>query len=241
MAVTNGNRQSVIKNTSNAVSPVNRRITWATNQSPPPPTLPSGDFLLVHIAVAANKSVQWVKHGTDNLTKATLSPMWRNTPGVRHEFWYKNSSDASTPESGLKQIQVQFNSTYFNGVSICAMCFSGATGIGTTHYFGNQATPHTRSMSVSAGSQVYGASTSTGAYVKMIMDGVNVLPANLKPNQANINKVVVGALTTSPVSAGTIDVVAQPNPFGVGTNVAIEILASGGGGGSTRGRRILIT
>ena len=239
MAVSNGNRGGVTRNTA-ATSPAWRRAQWLASQSPAPPSLPSGDFLLVHIALPQNKAIQYVKHGTDTLTEATLSPNWRSTPGIRHEFWYKDSSDASTALSGVQNIEVQFASSMFNGFRITAMCFSGATGIGTLHYFGNNGRTHTRTMSVSEGSQVYGVGTSTGAFTKMVMDGVDVLPANLQPNQANIQKIIVGALTTSAVSAGTIDVTAQANVGGITTNTAIEILASGGGG-STRRRRILIT
>jgi len=238
MAVTNGNRQSVIRNTA-ATSPSWRRAKWLTTQSPAPPSLPSGDFLLVHLAISLDKSVEWVKHGADFLTKATLTPTYIANTGIRHEFWFKDSSDPSTPLSGSRNIQVQFNSSNFNGFNICAMCFSGASGIGTRHFVGNNGRTNTVTMPVSAGSQVYGTGTSTGAYTKMVMDGVNVFPSNLKPNQANIMKVVVGALTTSPVSAGTIDVTAQAIVGGISTNAAIEILASSGGGGSTR-KRILI-
>jgi len=237
MAVSNGNRGGVTRNTA-ATSPAWRRAKWLTNQNPAPPSLPSGDFLLVHIAIPQNKSIQYVKHGTDNLTRFNSSPKWISSAGIRHEFWFKDSSDAATPLSGVQNIEVQFNSSIFNGFRITAMCFSGASGIGTQYYFGNNGRTHTRTMSVSEGSQVYGTGTSTGAFTKMVMNGVDRLPATLQPNQANIIKIIVGALTTSAVSAGTIDVTAQANVGGVTTNAAIEILASGGGG-STR-RRIQI-
>lgn len=239
MAVSNGNRQSVIKNTA-ATSPSWKRLTWATNNSPAPPSLPSGDFLLVHISYAANQSLLHVKHGTDSLTRVSVSPAYiGSSTGIRHEFWFKDSSNASTALSGVQKIEVQFNSSFFNGVSVCAMCFSGASGIGTNYYYAVSGRTNTKTMSVSEGSQVYGTSTSTSAFTKMVMDGVDRLPANLKPNQGNINKIIVGALTTSAVSAGTIDVTAQANSGGACSNAAIEILASGGVSLRTR-RRILI-
>ncbi len=241
MAVSNGNRGGVTRNTA-ATSPAWRRAKWLTNQSPAPPSLPSGDFLLVHIAIPQNKAIQYVKHGTDNLTKFNGTPKWISAAGIRHEYWFKDSSDATTALSGVQNIEVQFNTSMFNGFRITAMCFSGASGLGTMHYFGVNGRTHTRAISVSEGSQVYGIGTSTGAFTKMVMDGVNVFPANLQPNQANIIKVIVGALTTSAVSAGTIDVTAQAVTGGVTTNAAIEILASGGGGGggSTRRRTIIV-
>lgn len=230
MAVGNGNRESVVKNTS-AAAPSWRVLTWATSNSPPPPTVVSGDFLLIHVTYANNIALSSVTHDGDALTKA--GSKWQVSPtGQRHEFWY-----LPTPVAGVKEIKVTFASSMYNGISVCAMCFSGASGIGTIQYFGESSTPHTRSVSVSADSMVYGTSSSDGTYTNMIMDGVTVLPVNLKPNQVNVNNIVVGALTTSPVSAGNINVTATA-PSGDVSNVAIEIQASGSSG-STR-RRIII-
>lgn len=217
MAVSNGNRESTVKNTS-AVVPSWINLTWATADSPAPPTVAAGDLLLIVLSYANNIALNHVRHDGDDLTRAGGG--WLTSAGLRQEYWY-----ITAPASGLKEITVQFASAMFNGVSVCAMCFAGASGIGVLDTNDISATPHTQSITVSEGSMVYATMSSTGSHTSIAIDGTTILPANFEPNQVNVNKIVSGAWTTSSLSAGSIDVVTS-QPTGSLSNSSIEILAT---------------
>jgi len=215
MAVTNGNRESVVKNTSPS-GPAWRVLEWFTAHSPPPPSVASGDVLLIVISYANNMGIDSVTHNGDDLTR--VDGGWLSSAGIRQEYWYLD-----TPETGVRDIEVTFTTTIFNGISVCAMCFNGATGIGNIIKTDISNTPHTESLSVSSGSAVYTTIASTGAHTSITIDGNVTLPANFEPNQSNVNRIVSGAWSTTPTSAGNINITGT-QPFGSISLSAIEVL-----------------
>lgn len=224
MAIANGNRGSGSKST---VSPAWTVATWAN--TPNPPSVASGDFLLVAVSYAANIAMSNVTHAGNNLTRA--GGQWLSSAGITHEFWY-----TATPTTGVQTIECTLASSYFSPLAITAMCFSGASGIGTISFNDSSATPHSDTFAVTDGSMVFTYATSTTAHTSIEIDGTVVLPANFEPNQFNINKIVSGAWTTTPIS-GTSVTTETVQFTGSISNSSIEIQASGGGGG---GRRIFL-
>lgn len=220
MAVNHNNRESVVKNTA---SPSWTTASWTTVQSPPPPSMSGADLLLLHIVFGNNISVSSVTHNGNSLTKAGSN--YFSSLTQREEFWYMTSPDSSG------NIVVTLSSAMFNGISITAMGFSGASGVGTPIFNGATASPHVRSRTVLDGSMVFVSGISTVATDDITIDGVVTTGAsgNLRPNQQNVNKIVSGMWSNSAHSAGSINTETDASSSGNITNSFIEIQASGGG------------
>ena len=230
MAVGKGNRQSVIKNTAPAAWTV---ASWLKSESPATPSMTGADLLLVHVVFGNNIAVSGITHNGNALTK--IGHNYFSGLGQREEFWYMLA-----PDSGSQDIVVTLNSAMFNGMSICAMGFTNATGIGLHAFNGANPTEHARTRTVSDGSMVYVTGISTVSHDDITIDGVQILPANLKPNQANVNDVVSGAISNSAHSAGTISTETDATIGGSITNSYVEIVDGNGGGGGSRRRLIII-
>lgn len=225
MAVSHGNRAATIKNTAAAAWTT---ATWATSDSPAPPSVASGDLLLIGVALASNITISSCTHNGIALTSAGAH--YHSSLGVKEQFFY-----TTTPSTGIQNIVVTLSSAYFSGISISAMCFAGASGVGTPVWNDASSDPNTQSYSVSAGSMMYATGGSNVAHDDITIDGnvVTGVSGNLSPNQSNINKIYSGSWSGSSHSAGSITIETD-GTSGVISNSHIEILASGGGGGSRR-------
>lgn len=226
MAVLSISRQSTIKNTA-ATAPAWRVATWATSDSPSPPSMNSCDFILVHVVFGNNVAIQSITHDGNALTKK--AHQWFSGLSQREEFWYMKN-----PSTGIKEIKVTLASSMFNGMSICVMGFNNVNDIGTHSFNGTSNTPHVRNRNVSAGSMIYMSGISTTAHSNFSIDGTSIPTGNFKPNQANVNDILSGAWSPSSHSAGSIATQTATAGPGTITNSYVEILAAGGGGGSRR-------
>jgi hypothetical protein len=211
MAVSHGNRESVIRNTAAAAWTT---ATWATSDSPAPPSMSGADLLLVHIVFGNNIATNSITHNGNSLTK--IGSNYFSGLGQREEFWYMLNPDSSG------NIVVNLASAMFNGISICAMGFVGATGIGGHGFNGAGSDPNNQNRTVGEGSMVYVTGISTVAHTSITIDGSTILPANFEPNQVNVNDIVSGAWSTSSHSAGTI-ATATDAQFSNITNSYVEI------------------
>ena len=125
------------------------------------------------------------------------------------------------PPTGNNDIVVSFSGTMFTPVSLFAVSFTGSSGAGNFATNGASSTPHSRTLTVSAGSCIYGLGISNNAFTGIDIDG-SARPLEF---QHNTNKQTSGALSLVPLSAGSTSVVTKVN-WGSVSNSRVEIKES---------------
>lgn len=139
-----------------------------------------------------------------------------------------------TPPTGVNDIVVSFSATQNgSGISLAAMSFLGAGGIGNELSNGLSATPHSQPLTISANSIIYATGISNNTNTNYDIAG----SARTLLFQHNINKQCAGALSATGLASGSPNVITKAT-FGDITNYRIEIQEAGGGGGGRR--RIII-
>lgn len=139
------------------------------------------------------------------------------------------------PSNGNNNIVITFSGAQWNSTAIFARSFSGASGTGNTGFEDAANTPHSRSLTVSAGSRIFAMGNSNSAQNSgYVIDGVTQTNVG---NGFNINNQVEAAYSQI-LTAGskTVDTVTD---FGTITNYRIEIQEAAAPA-PTR-RRIIIT
>lgn len=127
------------------------------------------------------------------------------------------------PNTGNKNIVVNFSGSQFNSTSILAQSFTGASGIGNDSNTGALTSPNSQSLTVSENSVIYATGISSNAQ-SFGYDIGGSTRTNLFTH--NTNKIVEGALSATGLSAGAQNVTTKAD-FGTVTNYSVEILEAG--------------
>tara|TARA_R110001599_G_scaffold335510_1_gene552605 strand:+ start:71 stop:736 length:666 start_codon:yes stop_codon:yes gene_type:complete len=122
------------------------------------------------------------------------------------------------PPTGNNNIVVSFGGTMFTPVSMFAVSFTGSSGAGVFATNGASTTPNSKTLTVSAGSCIYGMGISNNAFTGIDIDG-SARPLEI---QHNTNKQVGGALSLVGLSAGSTSVVTKVTWSSV-SNSRVEI------------------
>ena len=123
------------------------------------------------------------------------------------------------PTSGTNQFVVNFSANQWSSTSMFAMSVHGTDGIGNHDSNDLGATPNSKTLVVSNGSAIFASGVSSNAFTGIDIDG----SARTLEYQHNTNSQVAGAISSIPLSAGTIDVVTKVTYNNV-TNQRFEIL-----------------
>lgn len=230
MAVGKGNRSQKNEYTA-ATAPAWRVATWSSGASPSPPNLSGADLLLVHFCFGNNIAASSVTHNGNSLTKAGSN--YFSGLSQREEFWYMTSPDATG------SIVITLASAMYNPICITAMGFTGVdttTPITGPTFNGATTSPHSRTRTITADSMVFVSGISTVSTDDITIDGTVTTGAsgNLMPNQVNNNKIISGMWSNAAHSSTSISTETDASSTTNITNSYIEIMASGGGGGTRR-------
>ena len=122
------------------------------------------------------------------------------------------------PPTGNNNIVVSFSGSVFSPVSMFAVSFTGSSGAGVFATNGASTTPNSKTLTVSAGSCIYGMGISNNAFTGIDIDG-SARPLEI---QHNTNKQVGGALSLVGLSAGSTSVVTKVTWSSV-SNSRVEI------------------
>ena len=127
------------------------------------------------------------------------------------------------PNTGNKNIAVNFSGSQFNSTSIFAQSFVGASGIGNDGNSGASTTPNSQSLTISENSIIYLTGISSNAQ----SFGYDIGGATVSNHFThNTNKIVEGALSATGLSAGSQNVTTKAD-FGTISNYRVEILEAG--------------
>lgn len=131
----------------------------------------------------------------------------------------------ANPSTGSNNVVVTLASNQWNPLSLQIFSATGSAGVGSTFFDQTAASPNTGSISVSAGSIVWGGGLTGSAVSQVITIDGSSRPLDYTHN---INNYTTGALSL-PLTAGS-----KTTSISGLTDVAcnyFEILESGGGGG----------
>jgi hypothetical protein len=125
----------------------------------------------------------------------------------------------ANPPSGTHAIKLTFSASVWNPVHMCAVSFTNCAGVGNSGSTGLLSSPHTKSLTVSEGSIIFGSAIATAAVTSVKINNINELEFT-----ANTNK-HIGAGLSSTLSAGSYDIVTEASLVDV-TNHRVEILGT---------------
>jgi len=181
------------------------------------PSLTGANLLLVHTVHAGNIATTSMTHNGNTMTK--IGSNYFSGLDQMEEFWYMDDPDSTG------NVVVTLASAMYNGISITAMGFNDAGGIGVHEFNGGTATDHTETITVSEQSLVFATGISINATDDITIDGDVQSGSGMMPNNANVNDIVSGSWSATNHSAGTIDIITDTTSGNI-TNSSVEILAA---------------
>ena len=130
-----------------------------------------------------------------------------------------------SPPTGSNNVSISFTAQQFNGVSVVIQSFHGCNGFGNFATNGLRRSPHSRTLTVSAGSVIYATAISSQTIDRYEIDAVN----EGELFEHNVNQQVSGVFSGILNTAGSKDVTA----FSISTafrltNSRFEIIESTG-------------
>jgi len=130
-----------------------------------------------------------------------------------------------SPPTGSNNVSISFTAQQFNGVSVVIQSFHGCNGFGNLNTNGLRSSPHSRTLTVSAGSVIYATAISTQTIDRYEIDAVN----EGELFEHNINRQVSGAFSGILNTSGSKNVTAiSPSSSFRLTNSRFEITESTG-------------
>jgi hypothetical protein len=174
----------------------------------------SDGLLLVTIAMSNTVTVTGMTYNGVAMTQV------RQDTSTTYSSRYATYSLAN-PASGSNNIVISFSASQWNSTAIFAQSYSGCGGIGNTGYNDAATTPHSRSLTISAGSSIFAMGNSSSAQnFGYVIDGVTQTNVG---NGFNINNQVEAAYSAVITTAGskTVNTVTD---FGTITNYRIEVI-----------------
>lgn len=182
----------------------------------------SGQDLIVALGLTSTSgvpnfsSVLW-----NGVAMNTVINANRGSLGYREAIFHLPS--AST---GTQTLTVNLSAVSGNPCQIIIAGIDNSNGIGVTGSNGLNATPNSQNLTISADSKIFGVTSSFVSVNSITIDGVS---ETLLGN-ANTNRYMAGAFSSSNLTAGSKNV-SMANGFSQLTNMRVEILDGGGGGG----------
>lgn len=174
----------------------------------------SDGLLLVTIAMANTVSVNGMTYNGIAMTQVRQDTS--ATFSSRYASFY-----LINPASGSNNIVITFSAAQWNPTAIFAQSYSNCGGIGNTGYNDSATTPHSQSLTISAGSSIYLMGNSNNAQsFGYVIDGVTQTNVG---NGFNINNQVESAYSAVIATAGSKTVTTTVD-FGTITNYRIEVL-----------------
>lgn len=197
--------------TNSNLNPASSTQTLAHNQN-----TGTGRLLLVTIAMSNTVTVTGMTYAGTPMTQ--IQQTTSTTYSSRYASFY-----LLNPTTGSNNIVVSFSGNQWNTTAIFARSYTGAGGIGSFGYNDASSTPHSRTLSISAGSSIFAMGNSSSAQnFGYVIDGVT--QSNVG-NGFNINNIVEAAYS-SPIATGGSKTVNTVTDFGTITNYRIEVKES---------------
>lgn len=173
----------------------------------------SDGLLLVTIAMSNTVSVNGMTYNGVAMTQVQQTTS--TTYSSRYATFY-----LLNPATGSNNIVITFSSNQWNSTGIFAQSYSGADGIGNYGYNDAANTPHSQSLTISAGSSIYLMGNSSNAQsFGYVIDGVTQTNVG---NGFNINNQVESAYSAVIATAGSKTVTTTVD-FGTITNYRVEV------------------
>jgi len=189
----------------------------------------SDGVLIVAITMASTVNYSSVTYGGQAMTLVYN----QNRTGLSQRMAFYS---LDTPPTGNNNVVINFSGSQWNPISIHARSFTGCGGIGNITNTGGVATPNIKSLTISQDSLVMVTACSINAITSIEIPQGTV--RTFVTHNTN-RQVGTGAISVDGGhNAGSISLETN-STFGNITLDAVEILASGGSGGGSR-RRILI-
>lgn len=176
----------------------------------------SSSFLTVTIAMSNTVSVTGMTYAGVAMTQARQDVS--TAYSSRYATFY-----LINPTNGTNNIVISFSGPQWSSTAIFAQSYSGADSIGNTGFVDGGATPHSQSLTISAGSIIFAMGNSSSAQNSgYIVDGVTLTNVG---NGFNINNQVEAAYSGVIATAGS-KTVTTITDFGTITNYRIEVKES---------------
>lgn len=173
----------------------------------------SDGLLLVTIAMSNTVSVTGMTYNGVAMTQV------RQDTSATYSSRYATYR-LTNPSTGSNNIVISFSGAQWSSTAIFAQSYSGCGGIGNTGYNDAASTPHSQSLTISAGSSIFAMGNSSSAQnFGYVIDGVTQTNVG---NGFNINNQVEAAYSAVIATAGskTVDTVTD---FGTITNYRVEV------------------
>jgi hypothetical protein len=172
-----------------------------------------GSLLTVTIAMSNTVSVIGMTYAGVAMTQARQDVS--TSYSSRYATFY-----IINPTHGNNNIVISFSGSQWSSTAIFAQSYSGANSIGNTGFIDASATPHSQSLTISAGSIIFVMGNSSSAQNSgYIVDGVTLTNVG---NGFNINNQVEAAYSGVIAAAGSKTVTTRTD-FGTITNYHIEV------------------